>query len=548
MPILINSFLYAVFLATPDLAWQSLRAGDWEKAAVAYEAVVAANPYRSVNFLNLGYVQMQMGKCEKAQNAFDRSLYLGGVRHSALYYSARCASLQGDQEVAISWLQQAAHSGFDRFDRMLSDEAFKPIIGDQRVQRLTMTLDLSSAKRVSGWQDDIRYLDQVVRGRHAAPFHTISEAGWARAVKTMIESTDQLADHQIVAGLMRLMASIGDGHSVMYPPFEGRGALSLLPVQPYLFADGVYLRATDSVHEHLLGARLEAIGEVPIDRAMEWLSATLPRDNEMTIRWLMALALRIPELQPATGSASPNSIAWTLRLPDNTLKTIQLLGQAPTGDPLSRSLPGGWKDAAPEKGLPRWLREPEAPYHFEILNEPQAVYFRYNQIRESESEKLPEFLDRLFEQLASRPGQALIIDLRRNNGGNSTLNPHLMHRLVGHQLARQRGKLFVIIGRRTFSAAQNLASDLDRETEAIFVGEPTGSRPNFYGEDHVFRLPYSGLTGSVSTRYWQGAMFSDDDRRWIAPDLVAELTFDDYRSNRDPAMAVILSELERLKD
>ena len=50
------------------------------------------------------------------------------------------------------------------------------------------------------------------------------------------------------------------------------------------------------------------------------------------------------------------------------------------------------------------------------------------------------------------------------------------------------GKFVVIIGRRTFSAAQNLATRLDLKTNAVFVGEATGSKPNHYGETHVARL------------------------------------------------------------
>ena len=44
------------------------------------------------------------------------------------------------------------------------------------------------------------------------------------------------------------------------------------------------------------------------------------------------------------------------------------------------------------------------------------------------------------------------------------------------------GHLFVIIGRRTFSAAQNTVNMIEKNTNATFVGEPTGSRPNFVGE------------------------------------------------------------------
>ena len=76
------------------------------------------------------------------------------------------------------------------------------------------------------------------------------------------------------------------------------------------------------------------------------------------------------------------------------------------------------------------------------------------------------------------------------------------------------------------------------------VGEPTGSSPQFYGEDTEFELPYSKLTGSISSRWFQNRFISDDERPWIAPDIVAELTFDDLRDGRDPAMEAIRRHLE----
>jgi hypothetical protein len=103
----------------------------------------------------------------------------------------------------------------------------------------------------------------------------------------------------------------------------------------------------------------------------------------------------------------------------------------------------------------------------------------------------------------------------------------------------QRGRLFVIIGRRTFSAAMNCASLLELHTPATFVGEPTGSRPNFVGESTSFLLPYARYRVFCSSRYWQHVT-STDERPWIAPEIVAEPTAADYAANRDPAMAAIL--------
>lgn len=75
--------------------------------------------------------------------------------------------------------------------------------------------------------------------------------------------------------------------------------------------------------------------------------------------------------------------------------------------------------------------------------------------------------------------------------------------LLHHILRRGDLKVFVVIGRHTFSAAQNTATLLDRHTDAVFVGEPSGSRPNFVGETAPFVLPCSGVRANVSDVYWQ---------------------------------------------
>jgi hypothetical protein len=121
----------------------------------------------------------------------------------------------------------------------------------------------------------------------------------------------------------------------------------------------------------------------------------------------------------------------------------------------------------------------------------------------------------------------------------------LIHRLIGSRKLNRRGRLYVIIGRGTFSAAQNLATLLERHTEAIFVGEPTGSSPTFVGETIDFQLPYSGAWANVSDLLWQSG-WPMDERTWIAPLLYTPPTFADFRENRDPAMEAILAVREEM--
>ena len=79
-------------------------------------------------------------------------------------------------------------------------------------------------------------------------------------------------------------------------------------------------------------------------------------------------------------------------------------------------------------------------------------------------------------------------------------------------------------------------------TNEMFVGEPTGSRPNFVGESIPYSLPYSKATGTVSDLYWQRS-WPMDDRMWIAPDLPAPPSIMAFLAGKDPAMEAILENI-----
>jgi len=189
---------------------------------------------------------------------------------------------------------------------------------------------------------------------------------------------------------------------------------------------------------------------------------------------------------------------------------------------------------------PLHLRNPDANYWFTELREQRTVYCQFNRVADHPRESLAEFSRRLLEHVADHDIDRLVIDVRANGGGNTFLEMPFLHGLVASRKVNRRGRLFVIIGRATFSAAQNFATLVQRHTEAVFVGEPTGSSPTFVGESVEFRLPYSGLRANVSDLLWQSS-WPMDYRTWIAPTLYAPPTFKAFAANRDPAMEAILA-------
>ena len=131
----------------------------------------------------------------------------------------------------------------------------------------------------------------------------------------------------------------------------------------------------------------------------------------------------------------------------------------------------------------------------------------------------------------------------------SSLIPHdsaILFRLLSGLQDRldlnQRGHFFVVIGRKTFSSAVINAVDLKKQTQAIFIGEPTGGKPNSCGEVNTFILPKSGLAIKYSTKVFK---LIEDDLPSFTPDISAQISSSDYSAGQDPVLDAILAYKEQ---
>ena len=97
-----------------------------------------------------------------------------------------------------------------------------------------------------------------------------------------------------------------------------------------------------------------------------------------------------------------------------------------------------------------------------------------------------------------------VIDVRNNPGGDSSLIQPLLNGLQQRFIAGQFGsaRLFVLIGRDTISSSLLNALQLKAAPFTTLVGEPTGGKPNHYGNTGALTLPRSGLRISYSTRFF----------------------------------------------
>ncbi len=403
------------------------------------------------------------------------------------------------------------------------------------------------------WREDLRVMMAELPRRHRNLYHTTSAETFDSAAKALHARIPSLARHEIIHEMAKIVALASDGHTNISPTRDAAIGFRTLPVALYLFRDGLYVRAAHRIHADLAGARVLRIGDATADDAFARVRPYIGRDNDMGVKFFAPHLLAIPEVLHAAGLApSPDSVLFELAVGDSTravwLRPVGAVDLMPADADVSWRRKQGWIDARDRASTPDpfWLsRDPEKVlWWFTTLPESKTVYAQINQVRNGPSETFAEFTQRLLSAIDSVQGDRLILDLRLNRGGNGVLLRPLVNGILKRPNVNERGRLIVLTGRSTWSAAQFLVDDLQKYADVTLVGEPAASKGNHYGDSRRITLPNSGITVRAATMYWQ-AWLPTDQRRWTAPDVAAGLSFSDYVRNEDPVLTTALGFVAR---
>jgi C-terminal processing protease CtpA/Prc len=120
----------------------------------------------------------------------------------------------------------------------------------------------------------------------------------------------------------------------------------------------------------------------------------------------------------------------------------------------------------------------------------------------------------------------VIIDLRSNPGGNEAIIRPLIQ-----VLNQKKVPVFVLIGRRTFSSAFGNALTIQSQLKGVLIGEPTGQKPNAFGEIEVFTLKNSRVKVQYSTKWWTRVEGKDPEA--LFPDIDVENGFESFTNGED---------------
>ncbi|MEO6654536.1 MAG: tetratricopeptide repeat protein, partial [Pyrinomonadaceae bacterium] len=383
------------------------------------------------------------------------------------------------------------------------------------------------------WQTDLQFLAANMQRQHPNLFRRVPKTEFDAAVKSLNDRIPSAGVEEILTGFMRIVAMVKDGHTGMFPAEYFRSGV--FPVRFYLFEDGLFIQKAAPQYAELAGAKVIKIGDLAAGEAFNRVATLAGADNEMGVRENAPLFLAIPEILTGIGILDPKQdLKLTVEI-GGKQRTVDIKREVSVNE-LIRT-PTDWLDAAAKK--PLYLQHTEDLYWFEYLKDKKLIYVQQNAVANKSDETIAAFYERVMKFADAHPVDKFVIDLRRNDGGNNGLNRPVVIGLIKSKI-NERGKLFVITGRRTFSAAQNFVNELEKYTNSIFVGEPTAGRPNHYGDGRGVTLPNSRLNVQISTLYWQD-MDPRDNRQWTAPQVAASLSSTDYSKAVDPALQAIIN-------
>jgi len=376
------------------------------------------------------------------------------------------------------------------------------------------------------WRQDLQYFARELPRRHANAFHSITREQFERAVADLDAAIPSLQDHEIIVRMLQITASVGDAHTYVHLPDTFRR----YPLALYWFGNELRVIRAPADYTDAVGARVVKIGDLNIgDVQKRLLSVISQAENDWFILNNSPGYMSRPEVLQTLGVIRDvNHAAFTFENDkgEQFVRDVSAVTLTPTATL-------NWLSAA--KGEPLFRQRPTEQFWFTYLPDPQTVYVNFKTYN-----SLSENTKKFFQLVDANPTKKLVIDMRQNTGGDYTkVREYLIPAIKQHSAINQKGRLFVIVGRRTFSAAMNSAVDLKKETNAILVGEPIGERPNSYQENDEMKLPNSGVLVSYSTKYYK---FLDEDVPAVMPDKRIDPTWTDYKAGRDAVMDWILSE------
>ena len=395
-------------------------------------------------------------------------------------------------------------------------------------------------------------------------------------------------------GLQELTSHLNDGHSQVASGFSTD---LIYPI--YLMfdtKDSGYLLAVEDDFKETLGKRVTMVNGKPISELMARGGKLISGDNDIYRYRQLSKQLQMKDFWEMCGY---DDDAISLTFEDGTSVTIP---------------------ATPMQGIkieqmdmefdsPTALRQ--VPFYYEVFDSLGVCYLQFNMCADNLThpqlgERFDDVVEAMMAEMAEKDIPTLVVDVRNNGGGNSSLCDVLLSYLTDYdemkdvgckvrmselllkhqpnlagvqlndgsspahgevfdfwQISREgsmasesshrinhdpekifKGKVIFISGMGSYSSAGLLLTIARDNNVGIIIGETSGHRPSHYGDVLRFSLPNTATKATVSCRHFTRPDESLNDEIELVPDVIMNLS--DYTLDTDPAWNWIIENSNKI--
>jgi hypothetical protein len=414
-------------------------------------------------------------------------------------------------------------------------------------------------------RQDLDYMEQLMHLDRS--FSPAARAQFEQQRTALMERNKPLTKPQFQLAIDHLVTLANNGHTSTLASQQA-GSFGRAQVRFAWFEDGLYIVRAKSDFKDLLGAQVLMIDGRSLPEAT---AAARPYVTgiDAYAKWYSLPLLEAPELLHVIWpDADPEVLRLRVLASDGKQTDARVASDVPHENP-NKLVPirdiapaqipddtNGWLTLLPDNNaLPLSLRRPNRSlFSSELAND--TLYIRINQVLPDSYGPLKQQLADLMQRSAGRAWQHIILDLRFDTGGNYLETTGFTHDL--HRHMRRDGKLSVLIGSMTFSAAIVTAARAKYFTpqQVELVGGPVGDRDQYWAErGERLRLPNSGIQIGYATAMHDSVHECYDPTRcyWLdfvygvptgtlEPDRRITWSFTDYAKGQDTVLNAVLGD------
>lgn len=488
------------------------------------------------------------------------SLDVAGRMWDAQFRLAKAYAQLGERSQALDALEALLKQNWVSAStaRQMADEhAFDSLHGEPRYQAVLASLkrldtqwnataiatssgELDEAHRIAGlslFWSEARY--------NFVHFDQVPDLDWNQAYLDFLPKVSAAKNlHDYYDVMMRFAPLLHDGHTNIYPPeamwdeFYARPAIRTAMIDGHVLVTAVRSPKVASqvrVGDEIVTIDGEDVGQYALAKVAPYASSSTPQDA--MVRTYDYQLLQGDHRKPVTlGLKDASGHVRTVELSREKDPDVK---PAPSFE--WRMLPGG------------------------------VAYLALNEFGSDDGVKA---FEHALPQILKAKG--LILDVRRNGGGSDAMGARILSYLTDQPIAgnrsrspeyvpvlrayggayvawktlgegtfqetheqRYHGPVVLLIGPRTFSAAEDFVVAFDALKRGTLVGEATGGST---GQPLQFKLPGGGMARicAKSDTYPDGREFVG---KGIAPNVTVAPTVEDIRAGRDPVIQRALAVL-----